>query len=206
MSPHNKTLMMLLALTLVSSVAQAQSRVLTQSKNVDTGALVDSKVKCDVKGDNCVSRVGISDVPLAQSPTGELVVKATAIPIAQSVTGEIIVQATALPIAQNADGAVVVTLTGNTSSFAPGVPALASMSANTSAAVTGLTTGDCFQISCNVAAAWRSGTATPTALLTDNQLPAGAVQNPVCLPAGHTGFAFISSSAGTCHVSRIPKT
>lgn len=93
---------------------------------------------------------------------------------------------------------------GAVTAFAPGVPSTVSLSASTSASKCGLVEGSDYEISCTVPAAWRHGAATPTALLTDNPLPAGAIRSPVRMPTGSTCFAFISTSAGSCTVSLLP--
>ena len=93
---------------------------------------------------------------------------------------------------------------GAVTAFAPGVPSTVTLSASTSASKCALTAGADYEISCTVASAWRHGAATPTALLTDNPLPAGAIRSPVRMPTGSTCFAFISTSAGSCTVSLLP--
>jgi hypothetical protein len=91
-------------------------------------------------------------------------------------------------------------------SFMAGVPTVATLSASTSACVCSLTAGADYEFSCSVAAAWRHGAATPTALLTDNDLAAGMVRSPMRMPTSSTCLCFISSSAGSCKVSLIPTT
>lgn len=88
--------------------------------------------------------------------------------------------------------------------FAPGVPGTIALSASTSGSLCGLTAGSDYELSCSVDVAFRHGAATPTALLTDNQLRAGAVRTPIRMPTGSTCFAAISTSAGTCYISLIP--
>lgn len=93
---------------------------------------------------------------------------------------------------------------GAVTAFAPNRPDTVSLSASTSATKCGLTEGSDYEISCTVPAAWIHGAATPTALLTDNPLPAGGIRTPVRMPTGSTCFAFISSSAGSCTVALLP--
>jgi hypothetical protein len=88
--------------------------------------------------------------------------------------------------------------------FAPGVPTKVALSASTSACACGLTPTSDYELSCTVDAAFRHGAATPTAVLDDVQLRAGAVRSPLRLPTGSTCFCFISTSSGACYVSRIP--
>lgn len=88
--------------------------------------------------------------------------------------------------------------------FAPNVPSTVSLSGSTSNFKCGLTAGVDYEVSCTVPWSWRHGAATPTALLTDNPMPAGAVRSPVRMPTGSTCFAFISTSAGSCTVAELP--
>lgn len=91
-------------------------------------------------------------------------------------------------------------------SYMAGVPAVVTLSASTSACACGLVAGSDYEFSCSVAAAWRHGAVTPTALLTDNDIAAGMVRSPMRLPTGSTCLCFISSSAGSCKVALIPTT
>jgi hypothetical protein len=113
------------------------------------------------------------------------------------------------------DGTVVVSIGGSSGStvnvaqlaqtYTPAVPTVVNLAANVSGAITGLTAGSSVCYACNVASAFRTGTGTPTALSTDNDISANQT---VCkkLPATHTAFAFISSSAGTCKVGVVLDT
>jgi hypothetical protein len=81
-----------------------------------------------------------------------------------------------------------------------GVPSAVTLAANVSGSICGLTVSRMYEIQCTAAAAFRSGAATPTALLTDNPLAAATKQN-ITLGAASTCFAFISGSAATCTAS-----
>lgn len=109
-------------------------------------------------------------------------------------------------VAVDATGALKTAGGSSAISFMAGVPTTVTLSASTSACACGLTAGVDYEFSCGVAAAWRHGAATPTALLTDNPLPAGAIRSPQRMPTGSTCLCFISSSAGACSVSVIPTT
>lgn len=87
--------------------------------------------------------------------------------------------------------------------YSPAVPTNVAVS-TTSAAATGLTAGSCLRISCGSSTAYyRTGSATPTAVTTDNELPSAAVER-FCLRSTETAIAFIlSSGTGTCRVSTV---
>lgn len=108
------------------------------------------------------------------------------------------------PVAiQQADGGfltVNVAAGGGSVAYSPAVPATVSLSASTSGAVTGITAGSDIVISCGAAASFRTGTGTPVAVSTDNDLPAGTLLR-FRLKSTETAVAFISSSATTCKTS-----
>lgn len=108
----------------------------------------------------------------------------------------------AVSIAGAAAGGLGLTVNQYGQTNFPGVPSTVSLSANTSGAITGLTAGACGWVTCNAAAWFRTGTGTPTALLTDNDIPANTVINR-CLPATHTAIAFISTTTATCKFSVV---
>jgi hypothetical protein len=87
--------------------------------------------------------------------------------------------------------------------LAPGVPTNVAVSTVTAAA-TGLTAGQQYRLVCNADVFYRVGTGTPTAVTTDNDLPARVIEY-VMLPAGMTAFAFITSTGtGVCKLGLIP--
>lgn len=86
--------------------------------------------------------------------------------------------------------------------YAAGVPTNVSVS-TTTAAATGLTAERAYRIVCSVDTYYRVGSGTPTALTTDNDLPARVIEY-VKLPAATTAIAFITASgSGTCKVGLI---
>jgi len=87
--------------------------------------------------------------------------------------------------------------------LAPGVPTNVSVS-GTTAAATGLTAGQQLRLICNADVFYRVGSGTPTAVTTDNDLPARVIEY-IMLPTGMTAIAFITSGGtGICKVGIIP--
>lgn len=87
--------------------------------------------------------------------------------------------------------------------LAPGVPT--NVAASTiSAAATGFTAGAILRIVCSIDTFYRVGSGTPTAVTTDNDLPARVIEY-IMLPTGMTAIAFVTASGtGTCKVAIIP--
>jgi hypothetical protein len=82
------------------------------------------------------------------------------------------------------------------------IPAKVSLAANVSGTICALTPEAYYRISCGAAATWRTGAATPTAVTTDNDLPASTLLETQ-LGVGETCIAFISSSAVDCKASLL---
>lgn len=81
-------------------------------------------------------------------------------------------------------------------------PTTVTLAASVSNAITGLTVNTCYTISCQADSRYLQGTGTPTALVTDNFVPARTPFTK-CLTGSNTAIAFISTSATTCDVSLV---
>jgi hypothetical protein len=84
-----------------------------------------------------------------------------------------------------------------------GAPTATVTTSAVSAAAIAITTGGCFRVACTATTFYRTGTATPTALTTDNPIFGPGVEK-VCLQATDTALAFVQASGtGTCTVSLL---
>jgi hypothetical protein len=87
-----------------------------------------------------------------------------------------------------------------------GAPTFTAAVSTTSAAVTSLTAGGCYRITCSTTTSFRTGTGTPVALTTDSDLFGPSVEK-VCLPATDTAIAFVTTAGtGTCKGSLLAVT
>jgi hypothetical protein len=85
-----------------------------------------------------------------------------------------------------------------------GAPGFTLACSTSSAAVTGLTGGTCYRMTCSAPIAFRTGTGTPTALTTDADFFGPATEN-LCLPAASTAVACVTASGtATCKGTAIP--
>lgn len=87
-----------------------------------------------------------------------------------------------------------------------GAPTATVAVSTVSAAATGLSASSCYRVACSVPLFYRSGTATPTALTTDNPFYGPAVEK-VCVPSTDTALAFVTASGtGSCGLTLLSNT
>jgi hypothetical protein len=91
---------------------------------------------------------------------------------------------------------------GGATAYDVAIPAKVSLSANVSGSICSLTPLATYRISCDAAASFRTGAATPTALSTDSALFANTIMD-VKLGTAKTCFAFISTSAVDCRAALL---
>lgn len=107
-----------------------------------------------------------------------------------------------VPLKVTTDGSLA--LFGGAVFVKSGAPSFSVNAGVISTAATGLTAGTCYRLACASGTVyWRTGSGTPTALLTDNPSFGPSVEGPICLPTTDTAFAFITASGTVACVGTL---